>query len=84
MRLWNRLVAPPSSGNRSLDIWLTQVASAINQLPPFSISSTTNGPESFVTAGPGTLLIDVGSSNTTFWLKLSGTSSLGWRSVDYT
>lgn len=84
MRLWNRLVAPPSTGNRNLDSWLQQVANAVNQLPPFSISSTTDGPESYVSSGPGTLLVDVGSSNTTFWLKLSGTSSLGWASIDYT
>lgn len=78
-----RVSAPPPVGKDSyFNLWAQQVTDALNLLPNFSLSSTTDGPNSYVTGDPGTLLIDVGSSNTTFWIKLSGDSTLGWSAVD--
>jgi hypothetical protein len=64
-------------------LWFQQVTDALNHLPNFSLSSTTNGPESQVTGDSGTILIDVGSSATTFWFKESGTTTTGWIAVDF-
>ena len=78
-----RLSRPPFiQGNLELNCWLTQVHDAINDLPNFSIVSTTDGPESNQTADPGTLLIDVGSATTTTWIKQSGSGSTGWVELD--
>lgn len=79
-----RIQRPPvSTGQPTLDGWLNQVGDALNQLPSFSLSSTTNGPNSFISGLPGTLLIDVGSSNTTGWFKRSGTTTLGWSALAF-
>lgn len=76
-----RISRPPITPFRELDRWLETVTDAINALPNFSISSTTNGPESVITADSGTLLIDIGSSATTYWLKESGSTSIGWSTL---
>jgi len=73
-----RINRPPQVADHNLNVWFDQVTDAINQLPNFSMSSTTNGPNSQVTGDSGTILIDVGSSATTFWAKLSGTTTSGW------
>lgn len=83
MSRWLRLQRPPSTGNVDLDIWINQMTDALNSLPSFSISSTTNGPNSVVTGDPGTLLVDIGSSHSTFWVKLSGTTTSGWTTVGF-
>lgn len=73
---------PPASGHDiGFRLWAQQITDALNLLPNFSLSSTTNGPESTITGDSGTILVDVGSSNTTFWVKLSGTSNRGWASL---
>ena len=78
-----RLSRPPFiQGNLELNRWLTQVHDAINDLPNFSIVSTTDGPESNQTADPGTLLIDVGSAKTGSWVKQTGSGSTGWVELD--
>ena len=79
-----RVTRPPTTPFHNLNVWLDQAADAINQLPPFSTSSTTNGPEGVIIADSGTYMLDVGSSATTFWAKLSGDTSTGWASVDVT
>lgn len=74
--------APPSAGPYSL--WYQQVTDAINLLPNFSISSTSNGPNSYVTGDSGTLLLDVGSSATTLWFKrLGDNTNSGWSAVGF-
>ena len=79
-----RISAPPPyipqvSG---FDLWAQQVTDALNLLPGISISSTTNGPNgSAVTGESGDILIDVGSSATTHWLKLSGSTTAGWAAI---
>ena len=78
-----RIDRPFNVRDPDLAFWMEQVTDAINHLPGFSISSTTDGPESQVTADSGTLLIDVGSSAMTFWLKLSGSSNVGWGAADW-
>lgn len=78
-RFLRRIYEPPPTGNRGLDRWLGTLASELNQLPNFSTSSTTAGPNSIVSAPPGTLYIEGNSSVTTkLWFKGSGTSSIGW------
>lgn len=76
-----RISAPPPylPNVAGFDVWARQVTDALNLLPNFSLSSTTDGPESYVTGDSGTILIDVGSSATTFWAKASGTTTLGWK-----
>jgi len=77
-----RISAPPPAGGPDA-LWFQQVTDAINGLPNFSLSSTSNGPESYVTGDSGMLLIDVGSSATTLWFKESGTTTTGWVAIDF-
>lgn len=79
-----RVTSPPPTGTGLFTLWAKQVTDAINGLPNFSMSSVTNGPESNVTASPGTLLINIASSGTVLWVKTSGTTTTGWHSVDFT
>jgi len=78
----NRVTIEPRTGQPELDQWIRQVTDALNLIPLTSITSTSDGPESNVTADPGTFLIDTGSSNTTFWVKTSGDTTTGWLAVD--
>lgn len=79
-----RIFAPPPSGNREMDRWLQDVTQVLNnQIPAFIISSTTDGPESRVTAEAPTFLMDIGSSATTYWAKTSGTTTLGWQAISF-
>lgn len=55
-----------------------EIVQALNEIPFISYISTSDGPESVVSASPGSIAIDVGSSATTFWGKLSGETSTGW------
>lgn len=80
-----RVSAPPPAGRDPyFTLWAQQITDAVNALPNFSISSTSNGPNSYVTGDSGTLLIDVGSSATTFWFKRlgEGTTS-GWSAIGF-
>lgn len=79
-----RISAPPPAGRDPyFTLWAQQVTDAVNSLPNFSISSTSNGPNSYVTGDSGTLLIDVGSSATTLWFKESGDTMTGWIALDF-
>ncbi len=76
-----RLPLPPPSGDPRVDQWMNEVASAFNALP-LSVFSTSDGPnESRVTAPQGFLGIEIGSSDTRFWVKESGSTSTGWASL---
>lgn len=70
---------PPATG--SIALWAQQVTDALNLLPNFSISSTSNGPNSTITGNAGVLLIDIGSSNTTFWGKATEGGMTGWQEI---
>ena len=76
-----RVPQPPNTANPELDRWLLTLTNVMNQFPNFSIISTSDGPESVETASPGVLAIDVGSSNTTFWVKTSTETTIGWQSL---
>ncbi len=78
-----RISDPPTSTDAAVNAWMREVTDALNVLPNFSISSTTNGPESQITGDSGEWLIDVGSSATTFWAKRSGNTTTGWAAVDF-
>lgn len=81
-----RIVAPPpaNAGDPSFRLWAQQITDAVNLLPNFSLSSTSNGPNSFVTGDSGTILIDVGSSATTFWFKRHGDNNMsGWSAIGF-
>lgn len=75
-----RISAPPPRAPSigGFDFWAQQITDALNTLPSFSISSTSNGPNSLISGNGGTILIDVGSSATTFWAKLSDNTTSGW------
>jgi hypothetical protein len=68
-------------GDRQLDTFLRDLTDAINQIPNFSIISTSDGPESTVTADAGVFGFDIGSSHTTFWAKVSGDTTTGWKAL---
>lgn len=69
--------SPPTTGPWAG--WAQETTDAINGLPAFSLSSTTNGPNASIVSGDsGTILLDVGSSATTFWGKRSGSTTTGW------
>jgi hypothetical protein len=79
-----RINAQPPHINPVFDQWARQVTDALNFMPGFSISSTTNGPNSVVTGNSGEFLIDIGSSATTFWLKRhSDGSTSGWSAIGF-
>lgn len=78
-----RVSQPPPSSSAEMSRWMREVTDAINGLPALSLSSTTNGPNSVITGDSGTILIDVGSSATTFWFKRSGTTTSGWSAVGF-
>lgn len=79
-----RVNAPPAGSNAGFNAWAQQVTDALNLLPNFSLSSTTNGPESQITGDSGTLLIDVGSSATTLWFKRHGNGNTsGWSALGF-
>lgn len=69
---------PPSSGIAAVDAWMRDVTNAINGLPVSIFSTSTTGPNSFVTAPRGFVGIDVGSSVTRFWVKTTGSRNTGW------
>jgi hypothetical protein len=78
-----RVSAPPP-GQGAFFEWARQVTDALNGLPNFSLSSTTNGPQSLITGDSGEILIDVGSSATTLWFKRhSDGSTSGWSAIDF-
>ena len=74
-----RITAPPPGHGALLD-WSRQITDAINILPGLSIESTATGPNvSLITGDPGVVLIDVGSSVTKLWIKVSGSTTTGWK-----
>jgi hypothetical protein len=77
----SRTWQPPSTGNPEFDSWFRTFTENFNALPNFSIISTSDGPESNVTADSGVIAIDVGSSNTTLWFKAAGIGTTGWSTV---
>jgi len=77
-----RVTAPVPRIGAGFEHWAEQVSDALNVLPNFSIDSTSNGPESVITGDSGTILVDIGSSNTTYWAKLSGDTTTGWAAFD--
>jgi hypothetical protein len=76
-----RINSVPTTQDRVLNAWIAQVTEALNVLPALSIVSTSNGPNSAITGASGELAFDVGSSNTTMWLKASGDTTTGWAAV---
>lgn len=76
-----RVGQPPRTSDPDLAAWMREVGDALNGLPAFSISSTTNGPNGAVAGLRGTLLIDVGSVASTMWFKNSGSTTTGWQHI---
>ena len=68
---------PPSTGFANVDAWMRDVTNTLNGLP-VSIFSTSNGPNSAVTAPEGFIGVETGSSVTRFWFKQSGSRNTGW------
>jgi len=78
-----RVPAPPPTKDFAVKRWMDDVTNSINNLP-FSIFSTSDGPnQSAVTAPEGFFGIEIGSSSTKFWLKESGSTSTGWSTVSF-
>jgi len=78
------LSSPPQVEDESLQAWLQEVKNALDDLP-FSIFSTTDGPNSSnVTAPLGTFGIDIGSSATKLWFKRAEASpTAGWSYLSF-
>lgn len=73
-----RVPSPPYTSDAAASQWMRDVTNAINAVP-FSIFSTTAGPNaSLVTAPQGFLGLEIGSSATKHWVKTSGSTSTGW------
>ena len=72
----------PSDWAQQLPEWSRRVVDEMNQLPMFSIFSTTDEPGlSNITAITGMIGVDVGSSNTThLWIGDSD-GTTGWRGI---
>ena len=85
MSRYLRVALPPSSGNASLDAWNRSIADALNQLPTFSIFSTSDGPNSSgITANVPTIGFEIGSSTTKVWFKIEASSlTTGWSTVTF-
>lgn len=77
-----KIPQPPASGNAAVDAWMREVAAAVNALP-FSVFSTSDGPNSSaVTAPPGFIGIEIGSSSTPLWLK-TGSGGTYWSAISH-
>jgi hypothetical protein len=79
---WRIEVPPHIPENPRLDRWVQSVHAVLNKFPNFSLSSTTNGPESNTSGDPGEILVDVGSSATAGWIKQTGSGMTGWVELD--
>lgn len=75
----------PSGIDPRLLVWARAVEGIVLTLPEISIASTSNGPNaSGMTGSTGALLIDIGSSSTRLWQKLSAsTSTTGWSAYSW-
>ena len=72
-----RLRIPPPVEDPNVSGWMRDVVEAFNGLP-FSVFSTSDGPNSSnVTAPQGFLGFEIGSSSTKIWLK-EGSGSTRW------
>ena len=62
--------------------YLTRLATAVNQIPTFSYTSYSGGPNSNVTGAPGDMVINIVSSNQTarLYQKIIGSGNTGWLS----
>jgi len=79
-----RLTRPPQTGDRSLNQWLEQVHSAINDLPNFSITSY-GDLNSVHTGFIGDLAIDVSGGQGHLWIKHDdGSETTLWNPVALT
>lgn len=81
-----RVAMPPSSVTGPLYIYLTQVAMALNQMPTFSYTSYSGGPNSNLTANPGSVAVNIVSSAQTkrLYVKELGSGNTGWVSFTTT
>lgn len=70
----------PSMASGDLYPWLLRLTTAINEIPTFSFYS--GNPNSGLTGNVGALSVNIASAATArLWVKESGTSASGWRSV---
>lgn len=74
----DRLYQPDLRAPNAIDRWAQDVTDAVNLIPNFSIISTVSGPESYVTADPGVIAFDIGSSVTRWWGKYTTSGMTGW------
>ena len=73
---------PPSSGKDDVDSWMREVTAAVNGLP-VSFFSTSDGPNSSnVTAPPGFIGFEVGSSSTPLWIKTASGATF-WSALSH-
>jgi len=80
-----RIPEPPITKDTEVNRWFRRVTEALNQLPDYSIMSTSAGPESNATAAAGALGIDVGTSSAgTFWIKLNAGEVTAAGTIDHT
>ena len=76
-----RVGIPPYVEDQTLRDWFNQVYDALNGIPPFSIFSTSDGPNSSaITAQLGTFGIELGSAVTRVWINRFGLPS-SWSAI---
>lgn len=70
----------PSVATGNLYIYLTRLALAVNEIPTFSYTSYTGGPNSNLTGAPGDLCVNIVSSAQTkrLYVKEQGSGNTGW------
>lgn len=80
-----RIIQPPTTGQPALDRWMREATDEIVAIPPMSVVSTSDGPNSSaITGSKGDLLVDIGSATTKFWQKTSDTTATsGWEALSF-
>lgn len=74
-------IPPLSAFSGEQYVYLSRLATALNQMPPFSYYS--GNPNSALTANIGHVVVNIGSSADTarVWVKEYGSSNTGWSSL---
>ena len=70
---------PPGTGLAALDDWTRGISQTLIEMPTFSVTSTTGGPEGNLIGSTGHINVDIGSCVTKLWIKhTQSVTSTGW------
>jgi hypothetical protein len=75
---------PPGTGLAALDEWTRGISQTLLEMPTFSVTSTSGGPEGNLIGSVGHINIDIGSAVTKFWVKhTASATSTGWKAYSF-